>query len=726
MRSLRLLALLLPCLWGALPPLAAEEPKPAPPAPAEPPTPAPAEPPAPAPAEPPAPKPDEPPPPAPGEPPAPGPDEEKPPAPPPLDDEEQALKDEEERKRREAEKKQAEADDGVERPPLPQPTRPGPGGMRYVPGGEVPIGTSNAALSKLLEALAADARRPFMYESPQHKRVIAPFWIDAFEVTNAQYSKFLEDYRTAYPCTGQHGTLRDVGGFLLGLTEKEVETDSVVWRQIAFSNKDALTAAMPNVPFPDGFRNAVLPRRDLVLVFVKKRPPDDWPSMFPDPARLAHPVRYVSCLDALEFCEWAGKHLPTEFQWEYAAVGPQPWAFPWGMKWKSDLSRCNWGAKNVSKTSFEADTWIVGSCPAGRSQFDVYDMIGNVAEWTSSRFEPYAPLTKENPLSDNQFLNARDLRIIRGGTAVDVALQVLRPSYRNYIGEGIKAPPYLANRFKWVGFRPAWHPLPGANQAPFIADRIYSHGRLRPARPAGTLDEKDEGRPAQLDLPRLAGSVAENFIPTDGDPENGVSVLGRCRAVVAIPRTYVLDTEEHAEGLPHVGRSKTKGGLLSESETESPIVLLGVFHTDVKLQKVWVRLVLPPPANEKEAKEREKEKEKKRGRSEAPAVMEGTVPAGSYIVGLWHKRLCLLDASREFKCFLTAPDKQAALDLKKMKPEEAPPACKVEVDADLGTITAAYGMPLLIGKGSDPTLWLTCSFSIEADTKDLESANGWR
>jgi hypothetical protein len=188
----------------------------------------------------------------------------------------------------------------------------------------------------------------------------------------------------------------------------------------------------------------------------------------------------------------------------------------------------------------------------------------------------------------------------------------------------------------------------------------------------------------------------------------------------------VLDTEETGQNLPNVARSKSKAGLLGESETESPIVLLGAFHTDVTLHKVWKRVVLPPPANEQERKEREKEANKKRGKSEAPAVVEGTLAPGSYILGVWHKRLCLLDRSRDFQCFLNAPDKQANLDIRKLKPDETPPACKVEVDVDLATITAAYAMPLMIGKGSDETLWLTCSFSVEGEAKDLESANGWR
>ncbi len=712
MRFLRLLLVILPFVGPLAASGSADEPPPV-----EPPTPAPVEPP----------KPGEPPAPAdPAEPPAPedpaAPPEEvpAPPPPPPLDEEEQALRDAEEQKRREEERKRAEQDDGVERPPLPEPPRPGPGGTRYVPGAEAAIGTGNEELGKLLGERSADVRKQFDYERPLHAHAVPAFWIDATEVTNGQYAKFLDDQRTAYVCDGKLATLPDVvaSSHFLNLSRKEQEGDDVAWRQLALTNKDALVAAMPDVPFPAGFKAAVLPRRDLTLVFTKRRPPDDWPAMWPDPERLAHPVRYVSCLDALAFCEWAGKHLQSEFEYEYAARGPEAWQFPWGTKWKSDLSRCNWGAKNVNPKTHEADTWPVGSCPAGRSQFDVHDLLGNVAEWTDSWFLPY-PGGNQN----HDFMRA--VKIIRGGTAVDQELIVLRPAYRNFIGEGYKLPPYPENRFRWVGFRCAWWPQPGANQAPAILGRIYRGGRLKVAREENA-DLGASARPDQLDDTRRAGAVAENFIPTDIEAENGVGVLGRCRAVVAIPRSYVLDTEDKSTEALSVTRAKSKSGLLGESETENPVVMLGAFHTDARLPKVWVRAVLPPPANEEERKAREKEKEKKRGKSEAPPVVEGICLPGSYLLGLWHKRLCLLDESREFRCFLTAPDKTPNLDVRKLKDDEAPPPCKVEVDADLGTISATFTMPLLIGKGADATPWLITSFSVEADAKDLESANGWR
>jgi formylglycine-generating enzyme required for sulfatase activity len=723
LRGLALAALLV--LGGAGAGAQADDPaNPSPP----PPAPAPSEPPKPgepAPTEPPPgePKPDEP-----------KPEEPKPEAPKPEDpapdpdaarkkaEEDEAKREAEEeaeRKRREEERRAAEADDGVVRPEVPQPSRPGPGGMCYLPAGKAVIGSGNEELARVLGNRPDAIKALFQYERPRHERDMPESWIDATELTNAQYEVFLKDHIVSYACDGKLPTLVDVAGHLLKVPESERAKETVIWRQLALTNEAALKAAMPDVPFPDGFRTAVLPKRDLVLVFVTRRPPDDWPSIAPSPERLAHPVRNVSCLDGLAFFEWAGKHMQTEFEYEYASRGPEGWEYPWGTVWKSDLSRCNWGAKNVNPKTLEAETWPVGSCPAGRSWANVMDLEGNVAEWTDSVFGPY-PGSKSPP---SPWFGA--VQVIRGGTAVDQELPVLRSAYRNFVGEGVTKPPYAQNRFPWVGLRGAWWPKPGANLAPAVIARVYLRKHIAPARAASEHNEDIKPRPAGLDEARMAGMVAENFVPPGGDAPNGVWVLGRSRSVVVLPRPYVVDSEDERDDAPRASVVKTKAGFLKESESREPYMLLGAFHTDTRLSNVWVPVRLPPPANAEEREARRKEQEKKRGRVEAPATQQGPLNAGTYILALWHGRLALLDTSRDLQCFLTAPDKAPNFEVKKIDPE-ALPACKVSVDDELGTISVQISGPVAYGKGTDPLIWYSASFSIEAPTEDLESPNGWR
>ncbi len=88
-----------------------------------------------------------------------------------------------------------------------------------------------------------------------------------------------------------------------------------------------------------------------------------------------HPVAWVSWYDALAFCQWANCRLPTSGEWEKAARGPDGFKYPWGNEWRDGF--CNSGGAR-SKMS----TTPVGQYPEGVSPYGVYDMAGNVWEWT--------------------------------------------------------------------------------------------------------------------------------------------------------------------------------------------------------------------------------------------------------------------------------------------------------------------------------------------------------
>jgi gamma-glutamyl hercynylcysteine S-oxide synthase len=86
-----------------------------------------------------------------------------------------------------------------------------------------------------------------------------------------------------------------------------------------------------------------------------------------------HPVVYVDYWDAKAYAEWAGKQLPSEAQWQYAAQGLDGRLFPWGDVW------------NPAKANVGNDgTKPVGSYPSGASPLGILDLVGNVAEMTES------------------------------------------------------------------------------------------------------------------------------------------------------------------------------------------------------------------------------------------------------------------------------------------------------------------------------------------------------
>lgn len=171
-----------------------------------------------------------------------------------------------------------------------------PNPMIWIPAGEFIMGF--------------DDRMPD--EGPQHKVTLGGYWIDQYEVTNAQYKKFIDDTRHRSP------------------------------------------AHFSNCTFPAGKAN--------------------------------HPVTEVTWNDAQDYCTWAGKRLPNDEEWEKAARGTDGRMFPWGNE--VDLDRANTPYR-WSKLKQEGDTMNVGSFPEGGSPYGVYDMSGNVWEWTSSWYKAY-------------------------------------------------------------------------------------------------------------------------------------------------------------------------------------------------------------------------------------------------------------------------------------------------------------------------------------------------
>ena len=99
-----------------------------------------------------------------------------------------------------------------------------------------------------------------------------------------------------------------------------------------------------------------------------------WNGQIPPPGKEDHPVVYVGLEDARAYAAWAGKQLPTEDQWQYAAQGPSALKYPWGNE--MEAGRCNLGDSGT--------TTSVTAFPDGRSPFGCYDMCGNTWEWTES------------------------------------------------------------------------------------------------------------------------------------------------------------------------------------------------------------------------------------------------------------------------------------------------------------------------------------------------------
>jgi formylglycine-generating enzyme required for sulfatase activity len=240
--------------------------------------------------------------------------------------------------------------------------------MVWIPGGEFSMG-SDAAADALCEVsgITRDAQ-------PIHRVAVDGFWMDATEVTNAQFAAFVE--ATGYVTIAE--TPLDPAAFPGAPPELLVPGSAVFTppgRAVDLRNPLQWWRYVPAA----SWRQPQGPGSDLR-------------------GRARHPVVHVAYADAEAYASWAGRRLPTEAEWEFAARGGQMGRL---YSWGDDLMPGGVHHANIHQGAFphrdDAMDGFVGAAPVGSfpaNPYGLHDMAGNVWEWTNDwyRGDYYATL----------------------------------------------------------------------------------------------------------------------------------------------------------------------------------------------------------------------------------------------------------------------------------------------------------------------------------------------
>jgi formylglycine-generating enzyme len=267
-----------------------------------------------------------------------------------------------------------------------KPPGPAPEGMVWIPGGRFWMGADDSSMP--------DAE-------PVHQVRVSGFWMDRSEVTNRQFAQFVA--ATGYKTGAERvPDAKEIPGapaeslvpgsivFTPPAGRVSLENPLVWWRYVAGADWR----------HPEGPESSIEGKDN-------------------------HPVVHISWSDATAYAKWAGKRLPTEAEWEYAARGGNARSrYVWGdeflpgKKWQANIWQGHFPEQN-SGDDGHARTAPVGSYPA--NGFGLVDMSGNVWEWCADWYRPeYDKAAVDNPSGPTSSFDPNEpgipKRVQRGGS----------------------------------------------------------------------------------------------------------------------------------------------------------------------------------------------------------------------------------------------------------------------------------------------------------------------
>ena len=261
----------------------------------------------------------------------------------------------------------------------PPPPGPAPQGMVWIPGGEFSMGCalpSEGVCTMATMNAAQDAE-------PIHRVYVDGFWMDKAEVSNEQFEKFVK--ATGYVTIAERAPTAEE---FPGVPPEDLVPGSLVFTPPSHSVSLADYSQWWRFVRGANWRHPLGPGSDLK-------------------GKENYPVVHVAYPDAVAYAKWAGKRLPTEAEWEFAARGGLDGkTYAWGDelkpggKWMANIYQGRFPWKDTGEDGFVGIAPVAQFPPNG---YGLYDMAGNVWEWCNDWYRPdyYARLAKAGAVARN-------------------------------------------------------------------------------------------------------------------------------------------------------------------------------------------------------------------------------------------------------------------------------------------------------------------------------------